>query len=269
MNIAVTNLLKNYKVFERDFWLAYKSLEKILPEEEFEGIKMKMLRSKKIDSTILKKIDLQQFETVKAELDAEWKAKSEESKQAGTAVHEMIHNALITNFFGAKLQYELEGDLGSPESSLTNKNGLYPEKRLEVVLDDDYTLVGVADIIQIHDGIIDIIEWKTDEEGIKFKSRFDIGKHKAKTLKYPLNKYEDCNGVQYQLQLSIYMWMALQICPELKPGKLKIKWIKDQKVKKTYEVDYLEDAVKNLIPWHLKAIKLNKELNNCKIADYD
>lgn len=268
MNIAVTNLLKNYKIFERDFWLSYKAIEKILPEEEFNEIKMKMLRSKKINSVIKSKLNMEAFEEAKQALDLEWKSKSDEAKQLGTTIHEMIHNALVTDLFKAKQNYELEGDLNSSEDEEL-KNGIYPEKRLELILDDEYTLVGVADIIQIHDGIIDIIEWKTDEEGIKFKSRFDLGKHKAKTLKYPLSKYEDCNGVQYQLQLSIYMWMALKIYPDLKPGKLKIKWIKDMKVKKTYEVDYLEDAVNTLIPWHLKNVKLNKELNDCKVADYD
>jgi len=28
-------------------------------------------------------------------------------------------------------------------------------------------------------------------------------------MKYPLNSLEDADGVRYQLQLSIYMWMIL------------------------------------------------------------
>jgi hypothetical protein len=46
-----------------------------------------------------------------------------------------------------------------------------------------------------------------------------------KKMLYPLSAIDDVNGQHYTLQLSLYMWMILQIRPDLKPGKLKISWV--------------------------------------------
>jgi len=87
------------------------------------------------------------------------------------------------------------------------QGGLFPEHRMEWELDSEYQLVGIADLISIHDGQFDIIDWKTDEDGIKFKSHFDVAKKHAKKMKYPLTKFDDVNGIHYQLQLSLYAWL--------------------------------------------------------------
>ena len=62
--------------------------------------------------------------------------------------------------------------------------------------------------------------------------------------------------------------MVLQLHPELKPGKLKLVWIKDMKVRKVYEVEYLKEEVDHLLKWHLKATKLKVETNKCKEIKY-
>lgn len=139
---------------------------------------------------------------------------------------------------------------------------------MEWKLDDEYQLVGIADLIQIHDGIVDIIDWKTDEDGIKFKSHFDVAKKHSKKMKYPLTKYDDVNGIHYQLQLSIYAWIIKQLRPDLQIGKLKICWVKDMKLKKVFEVEYLEEDVEKLLKWHLKSVKLKQETNKCKELIY-
>ena len=69
-------------------------------------------------------------------------------------------------------------------------------------------LIGIPDCFIIHDGVVDIIDWKTNDK-LSFKSIFEVSKGKTKKLKYPLSSLDDCNGIHYQLQLSLYMWMLL------------------------------------------------------------
>ena len=80
---------------------------------------------------------------------------------------------------------------------MLSQGGLFPEYRMEIPLNNEYQLVGIADLISIHDGVVDIIDWKTDDDGIKFKSRFDMAKKHVKKLKYPMSKLDDVNGIHY------------------------------------------------------------------------
>lgn len=267
-NISVTGILREYKVFSRDFWLQYKALEAVMLPEEWNNVKMILLRTKRIGPEILQKVDIEAYELKKAEIDADWLQKSEEAKQEGITVHDMIRNDLMIDFQFAKQRYELEGELSVPDAFLTAQSGLFPEHRMEIQLDEDITLVGIADMISIKDGTINIIDWKTAEEGIKFKSRYDMASKQSKKLAYPLSKFEDANGVTYQLQLSLYMWMARKLRPDLQPGKLKIVHIKDMKIKKTYEVEYLENDIEKLIKWHVKSFKLKQKTMECREIEY-
>lgn len=268
INLAVTNIVNNYHTFEREFWLSYKAIEAVMDPIKWEYYKTILLKSKRIDQKILNEINIDEYEQKRAEIDADWKQRNEEAKQAGTAVHEMIHNELVTDIFAARRDFQLDGELQSTDIFLMAQGGLFPEQRMEWKLDDDYQLVGIADLISIHDGTFDLIDWKTDEDGIKFKSRFDMAKKHVKKMKYPLNKFDDVNGIHYQLQLSIYAWIIKQLRPDLEVGKLKICWVKDMKLRKVIEVEYLEEDAERLINWHLKSIKLKRETDKCKEIKY-
>lgn len=145
--------------------------------------------------------------------------------------------------------------------------GLFSEQRLELPI-EDFTIVGIPDVIHIKDGVVSIVDWKTSKKGIRFKSNYDMAAKKTKKMKFPLTQLDDVNGQHYTLQLSLYMWMILQLRPDLKPGTLKISWVQDMKVKKSFEVPYLEDEVKSLIPWYIKDLKLKQEMEKCKEIRY-
>ena len=267
-NISVTGILREYKSFSRDFWLQYKALEALIPEVEWGNVKIQLLKTKRIDDKILQLVDPVEFEAKKQEIDLEWKQKNEEAKQTGITVHEAIRDALIVDFPNAVKKYRLEGELRSPDLFLTASSGLFPEQRMELLVDDDVNLIGIADMISIKDGIVNCIDWKTDEEGIKFKSRYDMSKKSTKRLKYPMQKFEDCSGINYQLQLSLYMWMILKLRPDLKPGKLQIAHIKDMKIHHIYDVEYLEKDIEKLIKWHVKSLKLKQKTMECREIEY-
>ena len=267
-NISVTGILREYKSFSRDFWLQYKALEALIPEVEWGNVKIQLLKTKRIDDKILQLVDPVEFEAKKQEIDLEWKQKNEEAKQTGITVHEAIRDALIVDFPNAVKKYRLEGELRSPDLFLTASSGLFPEQRMELLVDDDVNLIGIVDMISIKDGIVNCIDWKTDEEGIKFKSRYDMSKKSTKRLKYPMQKFEDCSGINYQLQLSLYMWMILKLRPDLKPGKLQIAHIKDMKIHHIYDVEYLEKDIEKLIKWHVKSLKLKQKTMECREIEY-
>lgn len=268
-NLSVTGIVNSYHTFEREFWLSYKALEAIMNPMLFNTIKVNLLKSKRIDPKYFYMVDVNEYELKKSEIDAEWKQKSEESKKAGSDVHEMIRNEFVTNLFQAQQDFQVQGELQVPDTFLMSEGGIFPEQRMELELDPEYLLVGIADLVNIHDGQFDIIDWKTDEDGIKFKSHFDVAKKHAKKMKYPLTKFDDVNGIHYQLQLSLYAWMIQQLRPDLKVGDLKIVWVKDMKVKHVYKVEYLKDEIENLIKWHLKSTKLKYKTNQCREVNYE
>ena len=267
-NISVTGILREYKSFSRDFWLQYKALEAIMQPELWNNVKMQLLRTKRIDEKILSLVDYTEFKVKKQEIDLEWKQKNEEAKQTGIAVHDAIKNALVTDYDNAVKEYRLEGPLQSSDLFLTATSGLFPEHRMELLVDEDVTLIGIADMITIKDGVVNCIDWKTDDDGIKFKSRYDMAKKSSKRLCYPLSKFEDCSGINYQLQLSLYMWMILKLRPDLKPGKLQIVHIKDMKIRNVYDVEYLEKDIEKLIKWHVKSLKLKQKTMECREIEY-
>lgn len=62
--------------------------------------------------------------------------------------------------------------------------------------------------------------------------------------------------------------MILQLRPDLKPGTLNISWVQDMRVKKSFEVPYMEAEVNQLIQWYIKDMQLKQEMDKCKEIQY-
>lgn len=264
MNLAVTNVISSYHGFDRDFWLSYKTLEKVMEKQKWDEIKMNLLRNKRIDPKYIAPYQ-EQYDVELALLDAEWKAKSEEDKAAGTSVHETIHGMFCNNDQCLQSDFQIPMDtytVMQTDKFLQTEKGLFPEFRLEIPLDEDYTLVGVADLIIKDGNHIRIIDWKTTDK-IEFKSHYDFGQKKNKMMKYPLSKLMDVNGIHYQLQLSIYAWMLQKMNPDFIIDSLEIVQIKDLKPKRTFTVEYLKDDLDKFFKWHVKHIRMKEEIKKC------
>lgn len=262
-NLAVTRLVSDYHVFDSEFWLGYKTLEKFYPD--FESIKMNLLKSKKVLDKYTALVP--NYEVEKELLATEWKAKNEQAKADGVKTHEYIQSLLKSDPVACSREFQVPCNVNICDKLCGIDNGVFVEYRLEVPLDEDYTLVGVPDYFYIHDNVIDIKDWKTADAPIKFKAMYEMSKRQSKKMKYPLC-LEDANGVHYQIQLSIYMWMLLQLRPDLQPGSLEIVWIKDNKVKKIYPVDYLGDKIDRFLKWHVKSLHLKTAMDACKEIEY-
>ena len=265
--LSVTGIIQQYKVFSKDFWLGYKTLEKLYPD--FDSIKINLLKCKRIDPKYYQ--DIPNYQIERDLLEQEWNQKNEEAKQQGISTHEYIHNLLCTNLQACKNEFYIPTDkyqLKNYDQFLTCQDGIFAEYKLEIPINDEFTLIGIPDCFIIHDGVIDIKDWKTSDTPIKFKSNYEMSQHQTKKLKFPLNGTDDAPGIHYQIQLSIYMWMLLQLRPDLKPGVLEIVWIKDNKIKKVYPVEYMEKQVNKLIKFHVKNIKLQEEMLKCREIKY-
>lgn len=265
-NISVTQIINNFKKFDREFWLAYKALEAVMDPMLFDECKTLLLKSKRVDASILEKVDVKAYNLKKDEIDAEWKAENEESKRLGTEIHELIRLKLASNADEAKKEFGITGELLDTEL-LIAESGVFVEKRLELEI-DSFNMIGVPDVIQIEDGVVNLIDWKTAKKGIKFKSHYDMALNQNKKMLYPLSAIDDVNGQHYTLQLSLYMWMILQIRPDLKPGKLKISWVQDGRIKKNFEVPYMKAEVENLVKWYIRDLKTKEEMKKCNTLQF-
>lgn len=268
IKLSVTGIIQSYHIFNKDFWLDYKTLEAIMPNDQFEAIKTKLMRSGMVREQLIP--DKEQFQIKRAEIEADWKQKSEEAKAEGTRVHESLQQAVISDPVYCKTTFGLPTDrLKVVEATKPlEEDGIYTEYRMEVPVDDYGVIIGVADVIIKQGNKIKIIDYKTSEK-IEKKSRYDMKAKKKKTFAYPISSIEDCNLNVYTLQLSIYAWLLQQLNPELEIETLEIYHIRDNRLIKIYPVEYWKDTVDKLIHWHVKNTRVSDEMQKCQTIYYD
>ena len=99
--------------------------------------------------------------------------------------------------------------------------GVYPE---HMVYLKSAGLCGQSDLVEVVNGKVNIIDYKTNKE-IKTKGYTNWEGITEKMLA-PVNGLDDCHFNHYALQLSIYMYIILKHNPKLKPGKIFIHHVK-------------------------------------------
>ena len=95
--------------------------------------------------------------------------------------------------------------------------GIYPE---HMVYLKSKGLCGQSDLVEVVNGRVNIIDYKTNKE-IKTES-FKNWEGVSEKLKAPVNHLDDCNFNHYALQLSFYMYIILKHNPKLQLGKIYI-----------------------------------------------
>lgn len=110
---------------------------------------------------------------------------------------------------------EEDGLKKAPVQRLTD--GIYPE---HMVYLKSAGICGQSDLVEVVNGKVNIIDYKTNKE-IKTES-FRNWEGIPDKLSSPLNHLEDCNFNHYSLQLSIYMYIILKHNPKLEPGRIYI-----------------------------------------------
>lgn len=211
--ISVTTLIHRYvQEFDKEFWSAYKALEKLMPKESWAVEKKSLLNTKKFNREILDTYNISELEFNKTQqdiLDA-WDAENRKSCDRGTKIHEEIEHSFYDHpkdislqKFGLGGKFECKKDY----SELDLDCGVYPEYLIYRESDDGILrIAGQVDLIVKQGNEITIIDHKTNKK-IDQKSGFDSTTKSNARMKYPLNNLMDCNFYHYTLQLSTYAWM--------------------------------------------------------------
>jgi ATP-dependent exoDNAse (exonuclease V) beta subunit len=161
------------------------------------------------------------------EIEAIWKNESDRAMNLGTYYHNQREADLCSL---ASIEREgvtvpifkpvelVNGAKFAPSQKLDP--GVYPE---HMVYLKSAGLCGQSDLVEVVNGRVNIIDYKTNKE-IKTESYKNWDGVSEKMLS-PIDHLDDCNFLHYALQLSIYMYIILKHNPKLLPGKIYIHHI--------------------------------------------
>ena len=94
--VSVTTLIGSFtQPFDKEFWSAYKALEKLLPKDEWAIEKKSLLATKKFDKVLLELHDIKENDfnrEQQAILDA-WDEENRNSCERGTKIHADLENS--------------------------------------------------------------------------------------------------------------------------------------------------------------------------------
>ena len=211
---------------------SYKSIN---PEEQIQWISVTTLVSnfkkpfdaEKVAKKVSKAKRSKWFGIEPEKIQEIWNQESERAMTLGTYYHNQ-READICSF--ASMEREgipipvvspimKDGLKMAPSQKL--QDGIYPE---HLVYLKSAGICGQSDLVEVVNGKINIIDYKTNKE-IKMES-YTNWEGISEKMGHPVNNLDDCNFYHYALQLSIYMYMMLKHNPKLQPGKMYIHHVK-------------------------------------------
>ena len=272
--ISVTTLIGRYEQpYDRDFWSAYKALEKLLPKDSWTIEKKSLLITKKFNREILDLYNISELDFNKVQqgiLDT-WDEENRKSCERGTKIHEEIENSFYEHpkdislqKFGLGGKFECKKDY----SELDLEFGVYPEYLIYRESDDGILrIAGQVDLIVKNGNEITIIDHKTNKK-IELKSGFDTATKSSAKMKFPLNHLMDCNFYHYTLQLSTYAWMLQKINPNFIIKDLILNHYDHQGNNTLYHCEYLKEDVEKMLVHYKKELILEKQRSKRKRIEY-
>lgn len=256
--ISVTTLIDKFtQPFDSKFWSAYKTLEKLLPAEDWEIEKKSLLSTRKFNKEILAVYDISEdtFNKEQQNLLDEWLQNNLESQERGTKIHAELENSFYKMGANCSLKRFGIGGKFTCDKGRTNldlENGVYPEYLISRTSKDGILrIAGQIDLLVKNGNHIVICDWKTNKE-IKKHSGYDTKSKTNVKMKYPLNTIEDCNLYHYTLQLSTYAWMVQKLNPEFIIDDLVMVHFDHQGNQTIYHLDYLKKEVEMMLAYYKK-----------------
>ena len=272
--ISVTTLIGKYEnEFDKEFWSAYKALERLIPQDSWKIEKKSLLNTRKFDKEILSIYNITELDFNKEQqkiLD-EWQLENIKSCERGTKIHSTFENAMYDA--GANVSLKKFGIGGKFEcdkgrTKLDLENGVYPEYLISRVSPDGVLrLAGQIDLLVKNGNDIYIIDYKTNKK-IDQHSFFDSKSKKTQRMKYPLNNIEDCNFWHYTLQLSTYAWMIEKMNPNFNIKDLIIVHYDHNNKQTIYHLEYLKEDVEKMLRHYKKETLHNKQISKYKKIEY-
>lgn len=261
--ISVTTLIHQFtQPFDKEFWSAYKALEKLIPKENWGIEKKSLLNTKRFNKEILDVYNISEddFNREQQSILDEWDRKNKEACERGTKIHADIENSFYKNPKNISLKkFNIGGKFECKKdyTDLDLEYGVYPEYLVYRESDDKVLrIAGQIDLIVKSGNNIWIIDHKSNSK-IDLKSGFDSNTRSYVKMKYPLNTLDDCNYNHYALQLSTYAWMLQKINPNFIIKDLIINHYDHDGNNTLYHCDYLKKEVERMLLQYRKDLILN------------
>lgn len=271
---SVTTMIHEYtQPFDKEFWSAYKALEKLLPKDVWNIEKRSLLSAKKFDKVILEmhSIDENDFNREQQFVLDEWDNENRKSCERGTKIHAELENSFYKEKDGINLsKFEIGGkfECRKDYSDLDIENGVYPEYLISRVSDDGkLRIAGQIDLLVKKGNKIIIADWKTNKK-IETKSFFNQKTKQSVKMKFPLNNLDDVNYWHYTLQLSTYAWMIQKLNPEFEIEDLVLVHFDHSDNMTVYHLPYLKEEVVKMLSHFKKESALKESREKRKPIEY-
>ena len=264
---SVTTMIHSYtQPFDKDFWSAYKALEKLLPKDVCNVEKKSLLNTKKFDKVLLDlhNISENDFNREQQLILDDWDNENHKSCERGTKIHADLENSFYSKKKDISLsKFEIGGkfECRKDYSELDIENGVYPEYLISRVSEDGkLRIAGQIDLLVKKGNKIIIADWKTNKK-IETKSFFDNRTKTSVKMKFPLNTLDDVNYWHYTLQLSTYAWMIQKLNPEFEIEDLVLVHFDHSDNMTVYHLPYLKSEVVRMLNHFKKemTLKANRE----------
>lgn len=264
---SVTTMIHSYtQPFDKDFWSAYKALEKLLPKDVWNVEKKSLLNTKKFDKVLLEihNISENDFNREQQLILDEWDNENHKSCERGTKIHSDLENSFYSKKKDISLsKFEIGGkfECRKDYAKLDLENGVYPEYLISRVSDDGkLRIAGQIDLLVKKGNKITIADWKTNKK-IETKSFFNSKTKTSVKMKFPLNNLDDVNYWHYTLQLSTYAWMVQKLNPEFEIEDLVLVHFDHADNMTVYHLPYLKNEVVKMLAHFKKetTLKANRE----------
>ena len=271
---SVTTIIEKFgQPFDKEFWSAYKALEKLLSADAWKIEKPSLLKSKKFDKSLLELHDISEndFNREQQAILDSWDEENRKSCERGTKIHADFENSFYTkkkNIDISKFQIGGKFECRKDYTDLDLENAVYPEYLIHRVSPDGkLCIAGQIDLLVKKGNNIIVGDYKTNKE-IKMKSFFDSKTKSSVKMKFPLNNLDDTNYWHYCLQLSTYAWMLQKLNPDFVIEDLVMIHI-DHKDKMTiYHLPYLKNEVEKMLAFYKKQVQLDENARKRKRIEY-
>lgn len=264
---SVTTMIHSYtQPFDKEFWSAYKALEKLLSKDAWNLEKKSLLNTKKFDKVLLEahNINENDFNREQQLVLDEWDNENRKSCDRGTKIHADLENSFYSKKQDISLsKFEIGGkfECRKDYQALDLENGVYPEYLISRVSEDGkLRIAGQIDLLVKKGNKITIADWKTNKK-IETKSFFNSKTKTSVKMKFPLNNLDDVNYWHYTLQLSTYAWMVQKLNPEFEIEDLVLVHFDHADNMTVYHLPYLKNEVVKMLAHFKKetTLKANRE----------
>lgn len=271
---SVTTMIEEFaQPFDKNFWSAYKALEKLLDADAWKLEKKSLLATKVFDESLLEihNIDLNLFNKAQQDILDEWDAKNREACERGTKIHADLENSMYKAKKDISLsKYQIGGkfECQKDRTALDLENAVYPEYLIHWDSPSGHLhIAGQIDLLVKKGNSITIGDYKTNAK-IETKSFYNSKTKSSVKMKFPLNNLDDVNYWHYCLQLSTYAYIIESYNPDFSIEDLVLVHFDHEDNMTVYHLPYLKKEVERMLAFYEKEHLLAERRQKNKRIEY-